>query len=805
MPRLLPLVVYPALAVALTWPLLPRLSSVLGALEGPGDPYLELWVLGWNLHTITTNPSALFSGRIFDANIFFPAPDTLAYSDHLILQALALLPVYWLTGDPVTCYNVLLLVSLAASGLAMHAYAREVGGSTAGAYVAGIAWAFWPYRIARLLHLNLQALYFLPLALLFLHRTVARRRWRDAVLLGVTAGLQAVSSLNYGLITAVALVTATVVLAIGTGQWRSARLAGRLIAAALIGAVLLAPFAWPYWIAQRREGFARNLYQASQHAARPASYVQVPEVNLLYGRTHLLTPRDAAGQPRTWRAESVEHVLFPGFAVTVLAALGAWTARRRANWPVVWSMAALATIGFVLSLGPDGVRPIYAAAHRFVFGFQAIRAPARFGILVALALAALASLAVTWLARERHSGGRRGVSQTLPPLLCVVMVLEYASVPLPFVPRPPRATAVGQWLAQAPGPGAVIHLPLTLDRRNTPPMVQSMEHWRPVVNGHSGQRPPFFTPLVDVMSTFPSAESLWTLRDFNVRFVVAPSPLPDRLDDRDGFTGLTLAETPLIERARFPEGVIYELAWTDAHEARIPRPAPPPPPPPGPIPFTPKEEATYEVRWLSGPLDVAAGTATLQVRPGGSGAAYELVASARTAPWVAQFFEAQQEFTTSASADLLPLVHLRDQREGQRHVVRQYRFDHDARVVRIGMPGEAESVTLTIPPGSRDALTAFYYTRTRVPAPGEVLRIPVNDGGRNLTLEITNAGPERVTIGGRQVDAVRLEPKLVARVERRAPVRMIVWIAADGTSVPLAAEVEAGFGRVRLDLVEYTR
>ena len=77
------------------------------------------------------------------------------------------------TSDAVLCYNLLLLASIALSGLAMHALVRAVTGSHAGAFLAGLAWACWPYRTAHLLHIQLQALYFMPLALLCLHRVVA--------------------------------------------------------------------------------------------------------------------------------------------------------------------------------------------------------------------------------------------------------------------------------------------------------------------------------------------------------------------------------------------------------------------------------------------------------------------------------------------------------------------------------------------------------------------------------------------------------------------------------------------------------
>jgi Protein of unknown function (DUF3108) len=788
---------YAALALFLTWPLAPLIATHLGSLEGPGDPYLELWVLGWDLHTLSTRPSALLTLDIFDANIFHPAAGALAYSDHLILQALALLPVYWLTGDVVVCYNVLLLASLTVSGSAMYLLAREVTGSRSGAVVAGLAWAFWPYRIARLLHINLQALYFLPLALLFLHRTMTGRRRRDAVWLGVFAGLQAISSLNYGVITAVALAVVAVALAIGIGRWRSFRLFGRLLLAAALGALLVAPFAWPYWQAQQRDGFARNLFEAAQHAAVPSSYLQVPAVNRLYGRTHLLTARDAAGDLRPWRRESVERELFPGFTLIALALVGAWSGRRRGNKPIVWAMVALALVAFVLSLGPDGARPLYAAAHRYVFGFQAIRAPARFGVLVTAALSVLAALAFSSMTRPT---GRRSALAGVASLL---LVAEYASMPLPYVPRPPRTTAVGRWLASAPVPGAVLHLPLTLDARNAPPMVQSLEHWRPIVNGHSGQRPPFFTALVDVMSEFPSAEALWTLRDFDVRFVVSPAPLTMPAHGLGpGVPAGTLAETPLVERARLPDGVIYELVWTPEIEAHLPRPAPPPPPPPGQPTFTVGERATYEVGWLGGPLGVAAGQATIEVQPGSGAASYTFVARAATADWVRQFFEARDEFITTATRELLPIEHRRDQRQGRRHVRRTYAFDPAARTVRIGTPGQ-RGVVLSIPPGTRDAVSAFYYVRTLALAPGEVVRFPVSDGGRNLTIELTATRIETIRTGGGVVDALRVEPRIVQRVSRRTPVQIVVWLGRDGRQLPLAAEVSAGFGRLRLELVEY--
>src|SRR6266567_1487461 len=111
--------------------------SQLGSTQGPGDSFLNLWILGWDLRALVHHPAAVLSGRVFDANIFFPAAGTLTYSDHLLLQALAVAPIYALTGNLVLCYNVVLIGSLVCGALAMRAYVREISGGSPAAWVAG--------------------------------------------------------------------------------------------------------------------------------------------------------------------------------------------------------------------------------------------------------------------------------------------------------------------------------------------------------------------------------------------------------------------------------------------------------------------------------------------------------------------------------------------------------------------------------------------------------------------------------------------------------------------------------------------
>jgi hypothetical protein len=612
------------------------------------------------------------------------------------------------------------------------------------------------------------------------------------------AGLQAIASVYYGVIGGLGLAAGLVGAMSRIGRLWPRRAAVRVVLAIFVAAILAAPFALPYWQVQRREGFGRNLYEAAHHSARPLSYLSAPPANRLYGRTGLLAA-----------SEGPERELFPGFLLIALALLGIATAGRRDARPLAAGMIAVATLGFVLSLGPDGVRPVYAAFHRFVFGFQAIRAPARFAVLVTFALAVLAAGGTTALTRIMLSRfgrtaerSRRLQAAAAAPVVALV-ALEYLSAPLALVPAPPSSTPLARWLRDAPSPGAVVFLPMGLDSENTPLMVQSLEHGRPIVNGYSGQRPVFYATLVDTLARFPSSDAIWALHDVDVRYVVTDSPVATAgwpLEERTRTSGTG----PALDGPAY----VYELQWSPEIEAALAPPATPPVPEPGALPFAIGERAEYDVFWIGGVSTLPAGRAVIEVADpplpdpasrGGAEPAFTFRVTAETAPWVSRFFEARDVFETVADRRLLPLAHVRHLREGRRVADQAALFDHERQVVRFG-PEAQPNVSLRIPRDTRDPLTAFYYVRTLALEPGRTLTIPVNDLGRNLLLDLRATGVERLRHRGRDVETLRLEPVFRQRIERRRPVDVVAWLARDERRLPIRVDVAAGFGSLRLEL-----
>jgi len=132
-----------ALTFLLTYPLSITANRTLPS-DDP-DGHLFMWTLAWDAHAFIHQPLS-----IFDANIFYPNHNSLAYSENLIGSAVFAAPVLWLTGNPVLAVNVVSLLSCMLCGLGAYVLGRRVGLSAAGAVLTGLIFAFSPPRFFRL-------------------------------------------------------------------------------------------------------------------------------------------------------------------------------------------------------------------------------------------------------------------------------------------------------------------------------------------------------------------------------------------------------------------------------------------------------------------------------------------------------------------------------------------------------------------------------------------------------------------------------------------------------------------------------
>ena len=457
------------------------------------DVFFNLWRLSWLAHALSTAPGALF-----DANIFHPEHGVLAYSDAILVEGLIAAPLLWAGVPPVLVHNLVLLGAIVASGVGMTVLARYLTGSLAGGVIAGLVFAFAPYRFDHYHHLELQWTVWMPWAFWALQRLLDTGALRFGALTGLFAALQIASGVYYGIFLSLLMApVALVQLVTIRGERLRKCVIGLAVAAAVLASLALLYYQ-PYASAAARVG-TRTTGDATTFSAHPSDYLRATPDNRLYG--------SLARSPS-------ERRLFPGLVPVVLALVGLALFRRSA---AAIAYAVGLAFAFELSLGFFGLA--YPVLHGVVGVLHGLRAPARAGVFVLLFLGVLAAygtagLTATWSALARWSA---------TVLLSVLVILEYRVAPVALAPFPNQPPPLYAFLARLPD-GVVAEFPMPEPKsppRHDPRFAyMSTFHWKPLINGYSGFYPPSYKRRLGELAGFPDSRSVDELRRAGVRYVV---------------------------------------------------------------------------------------------------------------------------------------------------------------------------------------------------------------------------------------------------------------------------------------------
>jgi hypothetical protein len=487
--------------VIVTWP---QASLLTTHAHGHHDVLFNMWRISWIAEALTSTPLSLF-----DAPIFAPTPRTLAFSDAVLLQGLMALPFLKAGVPALPVYNVLLLLGPWMSAMGAYLLVRDLTGSRAAGAVAGMIFGLVPYRIDHAMHLEIQWSQWMPLTMWALHRTWRRGRVGDGVLTGVFLLLQFISCIYYGVFLVLFLLLMAPVLFWAERPPNIRRTVAALAIGAAVIAVPLGAYAVPYKRAQEALG-TRSPDEIAKWSATWGSYVATPWNNRLYG-------------PYLARFGRQEGFLFPG-AVAAGLALIALVRPTRLALAYVWGLIC----AVVLSLGSN--TPIYGLVITLVPPLGGLRAPGRFGMLAALAVAVLAGIGMARLMRRWPAPRPAAVPVVVA---CALMTVEYASDFGPLHAWTQRPPTYARWLRTEP-PGGVVHLPAptasALPLHDAEWSYLGTFDWRPRVNGYSGYYPPQYIDLLAALRGFPSGEALRALSRRGVSYVILHE---DRFDPGD--------------------------------------------------------------------------------------------------------------------------------------------------------------------------------------------------------------------------------------------------------------------------------
>ncbi len=468
-----------ALAVAGTWPLSLALTTSLPA--DYGDPLFVTWVMAWVARhltgALTGDIGAL--GAMWDAPIFAPETNTLAFSEHFVGPAVQALPVYWLSGNPLLAYNLVFLSTFVLSGLGAYLFVRELTGSRLGGVVAGALFAVNDFRTTSLAHLHTLSAHWVPLALLGL-LVFARSGSRLALAFAAASVIALNTSSGYYMLYFGPLIAAFALVVLGRQTaWRTRRGWTALAAAGLAVALVQLPLVLPYLELQRATAFTRTRAE-----------VEVFSFSLDIYRARL-------------------PYLAPMLLLSA-ASLLAWRAKGAGlRWAIVF-FATTGVLGAWLSLGPvprlhgvpSALPGLYDLLFTYVPGYSGLRVAQRFAMVLMMALSVLAGIGAAQLARRAGTAGAAVAvavavahltAQWMGPIALDGPLLAAGMPPTPEYLRPSTAMPeIYRFVATTEPSAVLVELPFGDPGYELRYMYFGLAHERRLLNGYSGFFPPSY-------------------------------------------------------------------------------------------------------------------------------------------------------------------------------------------------------------------------------------------------------------------------------------------------------------------------
>lgn len=445
----------------------------------------------WQVPQAVSNLENPFSTDL----IFHPVGVPLSFHTGTAIESLLIGGLSGIVGITLAV-NLVMLGAVVASAMGAYLLALHERASVPAAFFAGVAFAFLPGRLLRIIsHHNLNHTWILPFGLLALLVLIEQPSRRRALVFGGILGVALLTDLTLSTFLAIAV---GIVLAWRRREIFNRDLAVRLAQAAGVAAIVSLPL-----LATVAATMARGEVDtldgwggADIHSADLLSWVIPPTSNRLWGPSFTRFAALTGG----------ERMAYPGLVVLALAAAGACFLIRQ-RMQTVW--IAMAGTFFVLSLGPflrfNGRSgswfeyldarfsvPLPFFALHFVPVVNGLRAPARFSMMAALALAILAALALTRLG-ARHPLLLWG----LPAVALAVVAAEFASLPA-AQPQSTEVPAPYEVIAADATERAVLEIPIhwrhglgTVGdaRDDTIFLYYATRHRHPVVNGMVARMP----------------------------------------------------------------------------------------------------------------------------------------------------------------------------------------------------------------------------------------------------------------------------------------------------------------------------
>jgi len=496
------ILLYTILTVILTYPMALHMSNTIGG----GDEAFTCWSLAWTTKTVLEDPV-----NLFHANIFYPANEySLALSEHLLGWVPLSIPIYALTQDPVFTHNFLRLLTFVLCGFGMYLLSYRYTENRYAAFIAGIFFAFFAYRVS--IQLHLLSMQWIPFMLLFLDRFFYSIKFRDLLACSLFFVLEVLSGWYVGIFSAIIGVFFIAGYVVLDADVRSRLLTRKAICMVLISlgliCIILTPMALPYFEASKH-------YDAERDLDTPISSSWSLDPNVIlsqFGIFFLIFAAIGFVIPLHSGTEKIH------FARAFI---------RQQKIPIIF--AAIAIFSYILTLGPvlkinevpTGILTPYFYLYSILPYIAIIRDLSRFSFIISFAGAVLTGFGVAAILSRVKNKKTKDIAAVAFILLAI---LGSWHIPVYM----PTSLATGdqipgeyQWLANQSDDTKIIEIPTRWVEDNSEYTYYSVYHWKDMVNGYSGRDVEEASKIMrDTSGYFPSNNTISLLQHIGVRYVI---------------------------------------------------------------------------------------------------------------------------------------------------------------------------------------------------------------------------------------------------------------------------------------------
>jgi len=526
--------VFVILASYITFPLVFKLTSLT---TGYGDELFIAWNHAWNIHTFFINPSNIL--HIFNAPLFFPYQNTLAYSDAYLTNSLLLGPVVLLLKEPIVANNLTLILSFIFLGFFTYLLSFYLTKDHAVSFVSGLLVQFCPVMLTFLVHIQILASYLVPLSIIFFLEFLKTRKVLFYLLFLLIFILQMYNSFLPGYF--IFFTALILILFYAFSQKNKKRILNKqIIFLTAFAFLIILPVVAPYFSVSKQFDYVRDFRETIHFALQPEDFITtIPQ-----DRFFPLISKIPVNVNVPQNAEIKQGFIGLTFSILLVLSLFYFLRKKIKKDFAIKGIFTSAFLGFILSLGPflhlgrltiHHPFPIplpYAAFYYLVPGFKGMRNSARWEMLFILLSAVVIGYCLHTLLKKNTYK-----KYFICIALSVVIILEF-NLPLSFLPIPSlsKAPKLYSWLKTTPASTSAVEMPIY--NWNMQPYVSS-EVWReyystidfrPAVNGTSGfTPPPWQNMVINLMRSFPSDGDLKQLKGLGVNLIIIHKAEYDKL------------------------------------------------------------------------------------------------------------------------------------------------------------------------------------------------------------------------------------------------------------------------------------